>query len=219
MRADVQTWCGAISLHLWNNLELIGEVFAGSSVCGGEVFYSLMSVVMRGPSFQSRFFCGFLIFSFFPSSSCLFLVVTCTYTYTCTLLGFVTFYLGTLCWVMPVCFSFLGCCRRSKEKVIQMQHKYLLQPAVPKATPYPLLCQNKNSQHLPGTQVYTTHDTNYKNQRWNQKFILQKTTTELADIPPTLIPSQHMEQHMTTHTTYHWRKTPQRSQNQIHDLR
>ena len=54
-----------LGLHLWNNLELIGEVLAGSSVCGGEVFYSLRSVAMRGPSFRSRFFCGFLLFLFF----------------------------------------------------------------------------------------------------------------------------------------------------------
>jgi len=54
-----------------------------------------------------------------------------------------------------------------------MQRKYLLQPTMPKATSYPLLCQNKNPQHLPGTQIHTTQDTHYKNQRLNQVFTLQ----------------------------------------------
>ena len=97
-------------LNMWNNLELTGEMLVGSSVCGGEVFYSLRSVAMRGPSFRSRFFAGFSFFPFFPSTSSLFLVVTYTLHLHFTILGFVMIYLGTLCWVMSVCFSFLGFC-------------------------------------------------------------------------------------------------------------
>ena len=67
-----------------NNLDVIGEVRAGSSACGGEVFYSLRFVVVRGSSFWSRLLR--------VSPFCL-LVVTCT----CTTLVFVVAYISTLC--------------------------------------------------------------------------------------------------------------------------
>jgi len=52
-------------------LDVIGEVRAGSSACGGEVSYSLSSVAVRGSSFRSRLL---------QVSSLWFIVVTCTCT-------------------------------------------------------------------------------------------------------------------------------------------
>ena len=50
-------------------LDVIGEVGAGSSACGGEVLYSLRSVAVRGSSLRSRLL---------RVSPLRFLVVTCT---------------------------------------------------------------------------------------------------------------------------------------------
>ena len=78
-----------------NNLDVIGEVRAGSSACGGEVFYSLRSVAVRGSSFRSRLL---------RVSPFCFLVVTCT----CTTLV-LSWSISVPCvGVMPVCFSFLS---------------------------------------------------------------------------------------------------------------
>jgi len=76
-----------------NNLAVIGEVHAGSSARGGEVFYSLRFVVVRGSSFRSRLL---------RASPFCFLVVTCT----CTTLV-LSWPISVPCVeVMPVCFSF-----------------------------------------------------------------------------------------------------------------
>jgi len=60
-----------VGQHLPIILDVIGEVHAGSSACGGEVLYSLRSVAVRGSSFRSRLL---------QVSPLCFLVVTCTCT-------------------------------------------------------------------------------------------------------------------------------------------